>query len=42
MNTAERIKMIRAERKISQEELAERVNVSRQTISKWENGVSHS
>ena len=39
MNTAERIKMIRAERKISQEELAERVNVSRQTISKWENGL---
>lgn len=40
MNTAERIKMIRAERKISQEELAERVNVSRQTISKWENGLA--
>lgn len=25
---------------LSQEELAEKVNVSRQTLSKWESGVS--
>lgn len=25
---------------LSQEELAERLNVSRQAVSKWENGVS--
>ena len=33
---------IRKAKKISQEELAVRVNVVRQTISKWEKGVSHS
>lgn len=27
---------------LSQEELAEKLNVSRQTLSKWETGVSHS
>ncbi len=27
---------------MSQEELAEKVNVSRQTLSKWETGVSQS
>ncbi len=40
MSTMERIKKLRIERGISQEELAERVNVSRQTISKWENGLA--
>ena len=39
MGMTERMKDIRIEREISQEELAERVNVSRQTISKWENGL---
>lgn len=39
MNTIQRMKHIRIEQGISQEELAERVNVSRQTISKWENGL---
>ena len=27
---------------LSQEELAEKINVSRQTLSKYETGVSHS
>lgn len=40
MSTGERIKTIRTAGGISQEELAERVNVSRQTISKWENGAA--
>jgi len=39
MSMAERIKNIRISGGISQEELAEQVNVSRQTISKWENGL---
>ena len=31
---------LRKLKNISQEELAEKLNVSRQTISKWETGVS--
>lgn len=37
----ENIKAIRKSKGLSQEELAIRLNVVRQTISKWENGVSH-
>lgn len=36
------IKKYRTELNLSQEELAEKVYVTRQTISNWENGVSHS
>ena len=36
------IKKYRTELKLSQEELAEKVYVTRQTISNWETGVSHS
>lgn len=36
----ENIKIIRKSKGLSQEELAVRLNVVRQTISKWENGVS--
>lgn len=36
------IKKYRSNMKISQEELAEKVYVSRQTVSNWETGVSHS
>lgn len=36
------IKKYRSSLKLSQEELAEKVYVTRQTISNWENGVSHS
>ncbi len=36
----ENIKTIRKSRGLSQEELAVRLNVVRQTVSKWENGLS--
>ena len=39
---SENIKSIRTAKGLSQEELASRLNVVRQTISKWEKGVSHS
>lgn len=32
----------RKEQKLTQEQLAEQLGVSNKTISKWENGVSHS
>lgn len=37
---SENLKQIRKEKGISQEELASRLNVVRQTISKWEKGLS--
>ena len=37
----ENIKSIRKSKGLSQEELAVKLNVVRQTISKWEQGVSH-
>lgn len=36
----ENLKAIRKSKGLSQEELAVKLNVVRQTISKWENGVS--
>lgn len=41
MNLNEQITQLRKERKMSQEELAERLQVSRQSVSKWENGLSN-
>ena len=38
----ENIKNIRKSKGLSQDELAIKLNVVRQTISKWEKGVSHS
>lgn len=38
----ENIKHLRKTKGLSQEELALKLNVVRQTISKWEQGVSHS
>jgi len=32
------IRILRKKNKMSQEQLAEKVNVSRQTVAKWENG----
>ena len=40
MNIGERIMALRKEKSISQMELAKRLNVSRQAVSKWEQGVS--
>ena len=37
---SDNIKRLRKEKGISQEELAEKLNVVRQTVSKWENGLS--
>ena len=38
----ENIKIIRKSKGLSQQELAVKLNVVRQTISKWEKGVSQS
>lgn len=42
MNLADRIQQLRKRKGISQEELADRIGISRQAVSKWESGVSHS
>lgn len=40
MKLSEKIYSLRKERGLSQERLAEELNVSRQAVSKWENGTS--
>ncbi|OTP33987.1 hypothetical protein A5798_000719, partial [Enterococcus sp. 6C8_DIV0013] len=40
MNIAETIKVNRKQKKLTQDELAEKIHVSRQTISSWENSKS--
>ena len=42
MDIGEKIKMARIKANLTQEQVAEVLNVSRQTISNWENGVSQS
>ncbi len=42
MEIGKKIHQFRKLSGISQEQLAEKLNVSRQTISKWETGVSQS
>lgn len=37
----ENIKTIRKSKGLSQQELAVKLNIVRQTVSKWEQGVSH-
>ena len=39
---SENIKALRKAKGLSQQELAVKLNVVRQTVSKWEAGVSHS
>ena len=39
MSIADRIQTLRKSKGISQEELADKVGVSRQVVSKWESGV---
>lgn len=39
---SENLKTFRKAKGLSQEELAAKINVVRQTVSKWEKGVSHS
>lgn len=41
-NLGNRIKNLRNERHLSQEYVAEQIGVSRQSVSKWESGVSES
>ena len=40
MNIADRIQYLRKQKGLSQEELADKIGVSRQAVSKWENGTS--
>lgn len=42
MKLSEKIRALRKSFGMSQEELAEKVDVSRQAVSRWENGVSQS
>ena len=42
MSFAENLKQLRKDKKLSQEELAEILDVSRQAVSKWEQGESKS
>ena len=42
MELNERIAAARKQAGLSQEQLGDKLGVSRQAVSKWENGVSHS
>ncbi len=41
MSFAEDLKMFRKSRELSQEELGEKLGVSRQSVTKWENGLAY-
>jgi len=38
----EKLQLLRKENGYSQEQLADKLGIARQTVSKWETGVSHS
>ena len=40
MEFKEKLQLLRTNMKLSQEELANRLDISRQSITKWENGGS--
>ena len=42
LNLSQNLTRLRKEKKITQEELAEFVGVTKASVSKWETGVSHS
>ncbi|WP_330654272.1 helix-turn-helix transcriptional regulator [Faecalicatena faecalis] len=42
MEFSERLLTLRKGMDLTQEQLAEKINVSRQSVSKWESGVSQS
>ena len=42
MAFSDNLQFIRAQANITQEQLAEQLDVSRQSVSKWESGVSQS
>ena len=42
MDIAERLQDLRKKAGYSQEQVAEQLGLSRQAVSKWESGVSHS
>lgn len=42
MNFSDKLQLLRKNRGLTQEELAEKLAVSRQAVAKWETGVSQS
>lgn len=42
MDLGKKVASLRKKNNLTQESLAEKIGVTRQTISKWELGVSHS
>ena len=42
MEIEKKLKDVRMQAGLTQEQVAEKIMVSRQTVSNWENGVSHS
>lgn len=42
MELSEKLLNLRKANDLTQEQLAEKINVSRQSVSKWESGVSQS
>lgn len=40
MILSEKLSLLRKQNGLSQEELADKLNIARQTVSKWENGLA--